>query len=54
MRRRTIAKPRMSATYAMFYHVEHHLFPTVPTRRSAILARRLDRVAPDLGALKVF
>ena len=52
---RTIRNPlKARLTYAMFYHVEHHLFPTVPTRRLAILARRLDRVAPDLGALKVF
>jgi fatty acid desaturase len=41
-------------TYAMFYHVEHHLYPAVPTCRLPILARRLDRVAPDLAALKVF
>jgi fatty acid desaturase len=41
-------------SYAMFYHVEHHLYPAVPTCRLPILARRLDRVAPELGALKVF
>ena len=41
-------------SYSMFYHVEHHLFPAVPTRRLSILARRLDRAAPDLAALKVF
>jgi hypothetical protein len=41
-------------TYSMFYHVEHHLFPAVPTCRLSILARRLDRAAPDLAAVKVF
>ena len=52
---RTIRNPlKARLTYAMFYHVEHHLYPAVPTRRLPILARRLDRVAPDLGALKVF
>jgi fatty acid desaturase len=52
---RTIRNPwKARLTYAMFYHVEHHLYPAVPTRRLPILARRLDRAAPDLGALKVF
>jgi hypothetical protein len=41
-------------TYSMFYHVEHHLFPTVPTCRLSILAQRMDDVAPDLGKLRVF
>jgi fatty acid desaturase len=31
----------------MFFHVEHHLFPRVPTRRLAILARRLDAASPE-------
>jgi fatty acid desaturase len=52
---RTIHNPlKALLTYSMFYHVEHHLYPTVPTCRLPILARRLDRVAPDLRALKVF
>jgi hypothetical protein len=38
----------------MFYHVENYLYPTVPTCRLPILAQRLDRVAPELRALKVF
>jgi fatty acid desaturase len=55
MSARTIRNPlKARLTYAMFYHVEHHLYPAVATRRLPILARRLDRVAPDLGALKVF
>jgi fatty acid desaturase len=41
-------------TYNMFYHVEHHLFPAVPTCRLPVLARRLDDVAPALAARKVF
>ena len=52
---RTIRHPlKARLTYAMFYHVEHHLFPLVPTRRLPALAQRLDRVAPELAALKVF
>jgi hypothetical protein len=45
---------RSRVTYEMFYHVEHHLFPTVPTRRLDRLARRLDVVAPDLTQKRVF
>jgi len=38
----------------MFFHVEHHLFPRVPTCRLARLAARLDRVAPELSRRHVF
>lgn len=41
-------------TYDMFYHVEHHLFPAVPTCRLRILARRLDQAAPEFGAQGLF
>lgn len=41
-------------TYNMFFHVEHHLFPTVPTRNLSILAERLDVVAPELRQKLVF
>jgi fatty acid desaturase len=41
-------------TYNMFYHVEHHLFPKVPTCKLPTLAGRLDAVAPELAAKKVF
>jgi len=52
---RTIRHPlKALVTYNMFYHVEHHLFPAVPTRKLPILARRLDEVAPELAAKKVF
>jgi fatty acid desaturase len=36
-------------SYDMFYHLEHHLFPAVPTRRLRELARRLDAAMPDLA-----
>lgn len=42
------------ATYSMFFHVEHHLFPAVPTCKLGVLARRLDEVAPELAAKRVF
>lgn len=41
-------------TYNMFYHVEHHLFPAVPTRNLHILAQRLDQHAPDIEIRSVF
>ena len=34
------------ATYIMFFHLEHHLFPAVPVRRLPVLAARLDEAAP--------
>jgi fatty acid desaturase len=42
------------ATYDMFYHLEHHLFPAVPTRRLPDLARRLDAIDPQLSSKRVF
>ncbi len=39
---------RNFASYHMFLHVEHHLFPQVPTCHLPALARRLDAVAPEL------
>ena len=41
-------------TYNMFYHVEHHLFPSVPTCHLPELARRLDGAAPELQRKLVF
>ena len=41
-------------TYNMFYHVEHHLFPAVPTRNLHILAQRLDQQAPEVEIRSVF
>jgi fatty acid desaturase len=37
-----------TAAYGMFYHLEHHLFPAVPTAHLAELARRIDAVAGDV------
>jgi len=41
-------------TYNMFYHVEHHLFPAVPTRNLHILAKRLDAYDPSVEIREVF
>jgi fatty acid desaturase len=41
-------------TYSMFFHLEHHLFPRVPTSRLRILASRLDEAVPGLSAKRVF
>lgn len=41
-------------TYNMFYHVEHHLFPAVPTCKLHLLSQRLDEVSPELAEKKVF
>jgi fatty acid desaturase len=37
---------RAAVTFSMFYHLEHHLFPQVPTARLHILARRIDAADP--------
>jgi fatty acid desaturase len=51
---RTIRRAVLSrASYTMFYHVEHHLFPRVPTRRLPALAMRIERMAPDLCSKRV-
>ena len=41
-------------TYNMFFHLEHHLFPAVPTRKLAVLAMRIDGVTPGFAAKRVF
>jgi len=52
---RTVRHPiKARLTYIMFFHMEHHLFPAVPTCRLHILARRLDAVAPELAGKKCF
>jgi fatty acid desaturase len=43
-----------SITFNMFLHIEHHLFPRVPTCHLPELSRRIDRVAPDLRSKIVF
>jgi fatty acid desaturase len=41
-------------SYNMFYHVEHHLFPAVPTCHLPELSKRLDEVAPELRSKNVW
>lgn len=40
--------------FDMFYHVEHHLFPKVPTCHLAKLSERLDEAAPELSSMQVY
>lgn len=40
-------------SYSMFYHLEHHLWPSVPTCHLPKLASRLDRVAPGYRDMQV-
>jgi fatty acid desaturase len=46
--------PQVLISYEMFFHVEHHLYPAVPTCRLPVLARRLDAAAPELATRRVF
>ncbi|HEY1758700.1 MAG TPA: fatty acid desaturase [Bryobacteraceae bacterium] len=41
-------------TFDMFRHIEHHLFPQVPTCHLPELSRRIDRAAPELRSKIVF
>ena len=41
-------------TFDMFRHVEHHLFPLVPTCHLAELSKRIDVAAPELKTKIVF
>jgi fatty acid desaturase len=41
-------------TFSMFYHLEHHLFPAVPTIKLPELARRIDEALPELEKKKTF
>lgn len=38
------------ATYNMFLHLEHHLYPAVPVRRLGTLAHRIANAAPEVAA----
>jgi len=40
-------------TFNMFFHLEHHLFPAVPTCHLPQLAERLDQTAPELRQIQV-
>jgi len=41
-------------TFSMFYHLEHHLFPAVPTIKLPELARRIDESLPNLEKKNTF
>ena len=41
-------------TFSMFYHLEHHLFPAVPTIKLPELARRIDQVLPEIEKKSTF
>lgn len=40
--------------FDMFYHVEHHLYPRVPTCHLADLSVRLDEAVPEASELQVY
>jgi len=41
-------------SFNMFLHIEHHLFPRVPTCHLPELSRRIDQAAPELKSKIVF
>lgn len=41
-------------TFSMFYHLEHHLFPAVPTIKLPELARRIDDAVPEVEIKSTF
>ena len=41
-------------TFSMFYHLEHHLFPAVPTIKLPELADRIDRSLPEMEKKQTF
>ncbi|MEZ5014407.1 MAG: fatty acid desaturase [Chitinophagales bacterium] len=41
-------------TFSMFYHLEHHMFPAVPTIKLPELARRIDCAMPGLVKKQTF
>lgn len=41
-------------TFSMFYHLEHHLFPAVPTIKLPELARRIDEALPEIEKKHTF
>jgi fatty acid desaturase len=52
---RTLRNKILNAvTFNMFLHIEHHLFPLVPTCHLGDLSRRIDRAAPELKSRIVF
>ncbi len=52
---RTLRNPLKSfVSYDMFFHVEHHLYPKVPTCHLETLSHRLDQAAPELSSRQVW
>ncbi len=52
---RTLRSPLKSfIAFDMFFHVEHHLFPKVPTCKLSTLSKRLDAAAPELQQYQVY
>jgi fatty acid desaturase len=47
-------KVKNRISFEMVFHLEHHLFPKVPTCHLPRLADRLDSAAPELQAHQVF
>jgi len=45
---------KSAVSFGMFYHLEHHLYPRVPTCHLPALAERLDRTIPELTRKQVF
>jgi fatty acid desaturase len=41
-------------TFSMFYHLEHHLFPAVPTIKLPELAKRIDKDLPEMEKKQTF
>ncbi|WP_313003737.1 fatty acid desaturase [Chryseobacterium gleum] len=41
-------------SFSMFYHMEHHLFPAVPTIKLPELAERIDKILPELNKKQTF
>jgi len=41
-------------TFSMFYHLEHHLFPAVPTIKLPELANRIDSALPEIQKRQTF
>lgn len=41
-------------TFSMFYHLEHHLFPSVPTIKLHELSMRIDKVLPEIEKKNTF
>ena len=41
-------------TFSMFYHLEHHLFPAVPTIKLPELAKRIDEALPEIEKKETF